>query len=418
MNIARIISQKTFQSTGNNFAGFIIKLTTVAVSLSIAVMVIATSVIKGFRTEISEKVFGLWGHIHVSHINSQRFEEVPISTDEEWVHALYALKDQTLQTEERELPPPVGGLHSFAHVPAIIKGAEDIEGIMCKGINQDFDWERFQKYIDEGTPFAERQTSNRSIMLSRRTAQRLQISLADEIILYLIKNGKQIPRKFTVSAIYHTGLSEYDQKLAFIPLSFVQELYGWSEDQVGGFEVWINQLDELDVVNEYIYFDVLPPELISRSIKQKLFPIFQWLELQKVNEYVILILMILICMINMATGLLILIFERTHLVGVLSALGYHFGAIRKIFLYYAAYILGRGLLWGNLIGLGLCAIQYFFRPLKMDEESYYLSYAPVEFDFLKIFALNAGACVIIMLAMFIPTIIIRRMDIVKALRFK
>jgi lipoprotein-releasing system permease protein len=158
--------------------------------------------------------------------------------------------------------------------------------------------------------------------------------------------------------------------------------------------------------------------MYARSIKSKLYPIFQWLELQKVNEYVILILMLIICVINMATGILILIFERTHLVGVLSAIGYPFRVIRNIFLYYAGYILSRGLLWGNAVALILLAIQYFFQPITLDEESYYLAYAPVEFDWLKILAVNAGTAVLILLCMLIPTLLVKRLNPVKALRFK
>jgi len=418
VNIARIISQKTFRSSGKSFAGFIVRLTTIAVALSIAVMVVSTSVIKGFRSEISDKVFGLWGHIHISNINSQRFEEVPFTLEADWVTEIKKLPEEGFLVEGTHLTNQVGGIHAFAHIPIILRGAEDIEGLMCKGIGPNFNWDRFRKYLDSGTSFAERPDGERTIMLSRITAKRLNLKVGEEVVAYLIKDGKQIPRKLRISAIYHTGLAEYDQKLAFVPLTFVQQTYGWSKDQVGGIEVWLPKIDHIDLINEHIYFDILPPELISRSIRQKLYPIFQWLELQKINEYVILILMIIICVINMATGLLILIFERTHLVGVLSAVGYSFHHIRKIFLYYAAYILGRGLLIGNGLGLGLCAIQYYFKPLKMDEESYYLSYAPVEFDLLKILLLNLGACLVILISMYIPTLIIKRMDIVKALRFK
>lgn len=421
MNVAKYISAKTFQSSKRNFAGFIIRLTAAAVALSIAVMIISICVIKGFRSQISEKVFGVWGHVHITHINSQRFEEVPFPDTSEWIQDLYALKEARIEDEVfGSFSNPVDRIRNFAHFPAIVRGKEEIDGLIIKGIDTTFDWGKFQTYLEEGKSFESYKDSAnvRPLMLSRNTAQRLQLDVNDRVVVYFIKDGNQIPRRFKITGIYHTGVSEFDRKLAFASLPDVKEVMGWSEHQIGGLEIFINDLDRLDEITKYIYYEIVPNDMYARSIKNKLYPIFQWLELQKVNEYVILILMLIICVINMATGILILIFERTHLIGVLSSVGYPFRMIRNIFLYYAWYILSRGLLWGNVIAFLLLLIQYYFHPVTLDEESYYLAYAPVDFDWFRIILVNIGTIVLILACMMIPTLMIRRLDPVRALRFK
>lgn len=421
VNVAKYISGKTFQSSKRNFAGFIVRLTAIAVALSIAVMVISICIINGFRSQISEKVFGVWGHVHITHINSQRFEEVPFADTVEWIKDLKALEQEDIDDEVfGQFSAPVEHIQAFAHFPAIIRAKKEIDGLIIKGVDTTFDWQRFQMYMDEGETFETYRDSAdvRPLMLSRNSAQRLQLNVGERVVVYFIKDGKQIPRRFKITGIYHTGVSEFDQKLAFAPLPHVKEVMGWKENQIGGLELYINDLSKLEDITRYIFYEIVPNDMYARSIKSKLYPIFQWLELQKVNEYVILILMLVICMINMATGILILIFERTHLVGVLSSLGYPFRTIRNVFLYYAAYILSRGLLWGNLVAFILLLIQYYFQPITLDEESYYLAYAPVKFDWFRIILVNAGTVVLILLCMLIPTLLVKKLDPVRALRFR
>jgi lipoprotein-releasing system permease protein len=297
VNVAKYISGKTFQSSRRNFAGFIVRLTAFAVALSIAVMLISICVIKGFRSQISEKVFGVWGHIHITHVNAQRFEEVPFADTAQWIDQLNSLKTEDINNEVfGSFQQPIDHIQYFAHFPAIIRGKEDIDGLIIKGVDSTFGWQEFDRYLDKGQTFEVYRDSNnvRPIMISRNSAQRLQLDVGDKVIVYFIKEGKQIPRRFTISGIYHTGVSEFDKKLAFAPFIHVKEVMGWSKEEIGGLEIFIKDLSHLEDITRYIFYEIVPNDMYARSIKSKLYPIFQWLELQKVNEYVILILMLII----------------------------------------------------------------------------------------------------------------------------
>lgn len=419
MSISSYIASKTFGSDSHNFSGFIIRLTTAAVALSVAIMIIAVCIIKGFRTEISEKIFGVWGHIHATHINSQQFQELPLSDTMEWISEINSLKDSSVSHPELgDFDKPVNYVQHSAHMSAILRTSEALEGLVMKGVDSTFNWIAFRKYIDGEAQLPALEKGSRTVMISRLTARRLSLATGDDVILYFIMDGKEIPRKFTIENIYHTGVSEFDEKLAFVPLSELRSILGWSNHQIGGIEVFVNDLDRLEEFSRYVYFEIVPMDIVAKSITNKLYPIFQWLELQKVNERIILLLMIVICILNMATGILILIFERTRMVGVLQALGFPFQSLRNIFLHYAGYILLRGLLWGNIIGLGLCAIQFFFQPITLDEQSYYISYAPIYFDWVKIFWINVICALLILSFMLLPVYFLKKIDPVKALGFR
>jgi lipoprotein-releasing system permease protein len=419
MSISSYIASKTFGSDSQNFSGFIIRLTTAAVALSVAIMIVAVCIIKGFRTEISEKIFGVWGHIHATHINSQQFQEVPLTDTMDWISEIKNLKDSSVSHPELgDFNQPVNYVQHSAHMSAILRTSDALEGLVLKGVDSTFNWDAFQKYIDGDAQLPALEKESRTVMISRLTANRLSLTVGDDVILYFIKDGKEIPRKFSIENIYHTGVSEFDEKLAFVPLSEVRAILGWSDHQIGGIEVFVNDLDRLEQFSRYVYFEIVPMDIVAKSITNKLYPIFQWLELQKVNERIILLLMIIICILNMATGILILIFERTRMVGVLQALGFPFASLRNIFLHYAGFILLRGLFWGNIVGLGFCAIQFFFQPITLDEQSYYISYAPIYFDWLKIFWINVVCALLILSFMLLPVYFLKKIDPVKALGFR
>ena len=255
------------------------------------------------------------------------------------------------------------------------------------------------------------------ILISQQTASRLRIDTGDSFIVHFIQKGDQLKRRFTVSGIYKTGLEEYDKVFALVDIRQVQRLLGWEADEVGGFEVFLDDLADLPVLTEYLYYEKLPNNLYAETIREKLPEIFEWLELQNINEVVILSLMIVVAIINMITALLILILERTNMVGTLKALGGTNWAIRKVFLYYAAYIVLVGLFWGNLMGIGLCLMQEQFGLIRLSEENYYLTVAPIQLQWWSILIINVGTLIITLVFLILPSYLVSSISPVKAIRF-
>ncbi len=433
MKLEYFIATRLAASGNRNFSRMIIRIAIAAIALSLTVMITATALIEGFQNQISSKIFGFWGHIHITDTNLSRgFDAQPIEIDQYFYPALdtieylpyrapmsifgYEVEDQMVDKETR------GGIRHiqvFAHHPGIIKTKDQIEGIIIKGVGQDFDWKNLEDYLQEGRPieFVEGKPS-RDIIISRQTANRLKLKLDDSFEVNFIENGEQLRRRYKICGIYKTGLEEYDQKFALVDIRQLQQVMGWEENQVGGFEVFVDHIEDMDVINEFIYLEAIPGDLYSETIRDKFPAIFDWLGLQDINEVVILVLMLIVALINMVTALMILILERTNMIGILKALGQNDWSIRKIFLYHAAYIILAGLFLGNLIGLSLCWIQKKFELVRLSEADYYLSVAPIEFDFWTILILNAGTMLVVVLFLIIPSYMVTRISPVNAIRFK
>ncbi|MCB9049601.1 MAG: ABC transporter permease [Lewinellaceae bacterium] len=435
MNFERFIARRVAASGQQSFSRLILRIAVVAVALSVAVMICSNALIAGFKKEISTKIFGFWGHIHITDtdINRSLLEAYPISKEQPFYPALDSIRRLEYMQEEEWLGRPVtrrketrGGIHHiqvFAIKPGIIEAGKkkdkEIEGIILKGIGEDFDWSFMEQYIKRGRPIALPDSAmSDEILISDQTAARLQVDTGDTFIVHFVEQGEQLKRRFTVSGVYRTGLEEYDRKFALVDIRQIQRLLGWEEDQVSGFEVFIDDIDDLVPITEYIYFEELPPELYAETIREKLPEIFDWLDLQDINEVVILSLMIIVAIINMITALMILILERTNMIGILKALGTTNWGIRKIFLYYAAYIIVVGLLWGNLIGIGLCLLQERFEFITLSEENYYLSTAPIDLNFWPILLLNLGTLAVTLFFLIIPSYLVTSISPVKAIRFK
>ena len=432
MNLEYFIARRVATAGQQSFSRLIIRIAVAAVALSVAVMIIATALIAGFKKEISSKIFGFWGHIHITETSINRtllLDSSPVSSDQPFYPQLdtigpisYTLQQEILgQTVNRQMQTEGGVRHIqvYALKPGIIKAKEEIEGIILKGVGRDFDWSFMDQYLMEGArlDLLEEELSS-GILISQQTADRLRVGVDDRFIVHFVQEGEQLKRRFTVQGIYKTGLEEYDQKFALVDIRQIQRLLNWSADQVSGFEVFIDDLDDLVPLAEYLYFEVLPNDLYAETIREKLPEIFEWLDLQDINEVVILVLMVIVAVINMITALMILILERTNMIGTLKALGDTNWSIRKIFLYYAAYIIVVGLFWGNLIGIGLCVLQDTFEFIRLDEENYYLSVAPIELNWWSILLLNLGTLLITLFFLLIPSYLVTRISPVKAIRFK
>ncbi len=431
MDFSFFVAQRVATSSQRSFARLIIRIAVIAVALSMTVMVVATALISGFKQEIADKIFGFWGHIHITNpsIDQDLLESFPVSTDQPFYPELeniesitYPAYTEFMGRESLQQLQTRGGIshiQTYALRPGIIKANDEIEGIILKGIGSDFNWSFLSEYLVEGdTIDVATDTISREILISRQTAQRLKVGVGDRFIVHFVERGEQLRRRFSVGGIYKTGLEEYDRQFALVDIRQIQQLLNWREDQVSGFEVFVEHLEDLAPLTQYIYFEELPSDLYAESIRQKVPEIFDWLDLQDINEVVILTLMIIVAIINMMTALLILILERTNMIGILKALGGTNWAIRKMFLYYAAYIVLMGLFWGNLLGLLLCFLQDRFGIVQLDEANYYLSTAPIAIDWWVILLLNLGTLLVTLLFLIIPSYLITRISPVRSIRFK
>jgi len=396
-------------------------------------MIITTAMITGFKQEITNKIFGFWGHIHITDTSmSTTFDQRPIDRNEEYYYTLQDIDTLEYQDPVSFLGYEFGENYTteltdggvkyaqvFAMIPGIITAKErNFEGIMLKGVGDDFHWEVMKDFLVDGRIIDTQSDSvSNDIIISKVTSKRLKMNVGDPMIVSFIKDRKRIRKRMEVVGIYNTGLDEYDRKFAMTDIRKLQDVLDWQPNEVGGIEVFVDNLDDLNLVSDYIYYEHLPPRLYSQTIREKFPSIFDWLDLQDINELVILGLMIIVAIINMITALLILILDRTKMIGTLKALGGDNWMIRKIFLYYAAYIVMWGMFFGNLIGLALCWMQKKYEFIKLDEASYYVSVAPIDVQLGNMLIINLACFIITILFLVLPTYLVTRISPMKALRF-
>jgi lipoprotein-releasing system permease protein len=432
MNFPYFIAKRVAFSGKKSFSTIIIRIAIAAIALSVSVMIIATSFVSGFKSEISEKIFGFWGHIQAIHFESNRsFEVTPIQRDTQFYHNLDTIQSVTYNRpliflgrlwDYNQTQTTRGGVRQvqvFAEKAGIIKTNKELEGIVLKGVSDDYDWEFFEDYLLEGAILDLSDTSaSKGILISKQTSKRLKLGIGDKLVVYFVEGEQQRARPFKVQGIFKTGLEEYDKKFALIDIRQIQQLNGWSANEVGGFEIFLDDIRDLDLYWKHIYEEQLPPDLFAQTIREMYPNLFGWLDLQDINVQFILLLMILVAIINMTTALMILIYERTNMIGILKALGNTNWQVRKIFLYYAAYIITIGLFWGNFIGISFCFLQDYFGIIKLQEEAYYVSVAPVDISWTTIILLNAGTLFVTLLAMLVPSYLVTRISPVQAVRYK
>lgn len=415
--------------TGNSdsFTRIIIRFATITIGLCVAVILLAHSLILGFKEEIKAKVFGFWGHIQITAFNlNNTFESPPITQDQPFYPSLDTLGPFEFEFEDESgklrKQMTYGGIHHmqvYALKPGILTRKDRLEGILLKGIGSDFNWEFLSGYLEEGDQLALKYSLPlRQMWISRTTADRIQLKLNDDLVVYFIQNERQVERRFKVTGIYRTGLEEYDKKFALVDIRHLRDLAGWQQDEVTGFELFADDIRDIDALTEHIYYEYLPSDLYIESIRQKFPAIFDWVDLQDINERVLMLLMFLVAMINLITVLLILILERYNMVGILKALGATDWTIRKIFIRLTLRILLRGMVLGNGIAIALGTIQQQTGFFKLDEAEYYLSEVPIRWDPLFFVLTNGLLLGIAALTLVIPSVYIRGIQPVKAIRFK
>lgn len=409
MNLELFIAKRLALGDKKSFSRFIIRIAMVAIALSVAVMIVSTCMVSGFSKEIKERIFGFWGEIHITNFdNNESFETTPIKKEQ-------VLIDKIRKAED------VRNVAPFIIKAGILKTKSEIEGIALKGVDKDYDWKTIQTYLKEGNILSFKDTiASKDILISKSTAKRLNLKVGDNVIAYFIRKDLVAPlgRKLKVCGIFHTGLEEYDKQYALVDIQLLRELNQWKANEVAGYEVRLKNMDRMDAFKDSIYYKYVDQSVNAQTMKEINRNIFEWLDLQKINEYLILGFMVLVAMLNMITALIILILDRTNMIGILKSLGANNKSITKVFIYNAAYIILNGLFWGNILGLGICLIQHYTGFIKLNEENYYLSVAPVYFNIWAIVLINIGTLLICTVILLLPTRLISRISPMKAIRFE
>lgn len=374
--------------------------------LGLAIMILAIAIVKGFKTEIREKVRGFSGDIQISKLD--------LNTSYE--NTSFSMSDSSFQKILKQ--DGIEFMQSFATKPGIINTNEEVEGVVLKGVDKNYNWEYFRKILITGTviDFSDTLKSRTQILISKYTADRLKLKVGDDFLMYFIENSLR-KRKFQIVGIYDLGVEEVDKLFVIGDIGLIRSLNKWSPSDVGGYELRVKDFDRLDEIEAKVYED-LDIELKSYTIKQYYPTIFEWLSLLDVNTQVILILMLAVAVINMISALLIMILERTNMIGVLKALGNTNWQIRKIFLYNAAYLIIAGLFCGNILGIGLGIFQSTTHFFSLDQASYYIDFVPVQLDLKDILMLNAGTLLICIFVLLLPSMLVTRISPLKAIRFK
>lgn len=401
----RIIASKQYK---NSVSSPIISISILAIAIGIVVMLFSVATGVGLQKKIKEKISGFNGDIQISHYdaNNSRVTVTPVS------------RKQDFYPEFREVPN-VKKVQVFATKAGIIRTPDEFEGIVLKGVDKDYDWSFFKSYLKKGgLPDFGGALSN-EVLISAKTANRLRLEPGDSFHMFFVKddpNKAPNSRKFTVSGVFDSGFEEFDETFIIGDIRHVQRINQWEEDQVGGFEVFIHDFDDLKATGASVY-KAIDPTLNALTTAEKYPAIFEWLSLFDTNIVVIIGVMILIAGINMITALLVLILERTQMIGVLKALGNENWSIRKIFLYNAAFLIGKGLFYGNLIGVGLLLVQKYFGVIQLNPETYYVNEAPVHLSLPTWILINAGTLLLCLLMLLIPSYIVSKISPVKAIKF-
>lgn len=383
----------------------IIRIAILGIALSMAVMLLTNAIVTGFQSEIRAKVIGFGGHLQIGpYESSSSLESNPISIQQPFYPSLNEVQG-------------VNNIQVYATKAGIVQTKTEIQGVLIKGIGTDFNWSFFEKNLQEGELLT-LSDSNRTndILVSRFLTDKLQLKLEQKILVIFIANGKERKRQFVIRGIYETGLEQFDRAVVLADIQHVQRLNGFERDEVSGFEVLLDRYEDLEKLDQIVEQHV-GYELNTQKITREHSDIFGWLELQDINVIIIISLMILVSAINMGSALLILILERTRMIGILKSLGAANWSVRKIFLYNAAYLIFVGLLIGNVLGLSLCWLQDEYGLLKLPVESYYISTVPIRLDLFTVLSLNLGTLILCTLIMVLPTYVVTKISPVKAIRF-
>ena len=406
MNAASFISKRIFSLSKENLSSTVMRIAVTSVALGIAIMLISIAVVVGFKNQIKDKVVGFVAPIHIQALNqNESIEETPFIFDS----VLNARLDKPFITE----------MHPTANKAGIIKTDDEIQAVVLKGVDHDYNWSYIGSYLVDGEipQYTENQRSN-DVVISNIIAHKMQLNVGDPVRIWFVDQDlKARGRKFSVKGIYETGLQECDERYVYCDLDQIRKLNGWNNNEIGHLEIWVDDEKQINDYNEQIYYSI-PTHLVSYSAMETYPQIFDWLELQDMNVVIIIVLMLLVAGITIISMLLIIILERTSTIGLLKSMGASNGLIRSIFLKRSCRILLIGMAIGNVVGIGLCLIQKYTNLITLSPESYYLSAVPIELNIWNILALNTGTMILWVLMLLLPTMLINNIRPSKSIRFE
>jgi len=407
MNTSLFIAKRLYNTkeNNNNYTRPIIRIAILAIALSVAIMILSVFILSGFKNEISNKVFGFGGHINISKFNyNQSYENDPIFLNPDIFSKIESLDF-------------VSSIHPFATKAGIIKESDEILGVVFKGVDKNYNWKFFDENLISGElPVFNDTTTSKNVIISKNISNKIKLDVGDDLVMYYVQKPTRV-RKFKVIGIYNTGLAEFDEVVVIGDLKHIQKLNNWQGNQVGGYEVITNNVSNIELFSEIIDENI-DYDLKALDIKQKYPQIFDWLRLQDFNVLIILILMLIVGGVNMITSLLIIILEKSRLIGILKAIGATNWNIRNVFIYNSLYIIFNGLFWGNLIALTFSICQNYFDLISLDENIYFMSFVPVKIELMSLFLINVGTIIICYLILVIPSVVISKISPAKSIKFE
>lgn len=416
MNTELFLARRLFseKESKNHISRKILRIALGGIVLGITVMVISVAIVTGFKKEVRDKVIGFGSHIQIVNYDSNySYETAPVSSKQAFMGLLTEI-------------PNIKSINLFATKPGIIRTEEYIQGIVLKGVDHDYNWDFFSKHLTDGAlPKIDGEERSPEVLISANLGKMLLLKTGDPLFMYFINQDEQIPRvrQFRVSGIYNTSLQEFDDLFVIGDLRQIQHINNWDQDLVSGFEVTLknfNQLDktEMDIRERIINYNLAPGSTLRPiSITRKYPQLFDWLSVLDMNVWVILILMLVVAGFNMISALLVLILERSTMIGILKSLGSPNKSLRKVFLYISWFLISRGVILGNLLAIALLLIQKYFQVLKLNPASYYMEVVPVHISIIHIILLNIGAIIITMGMLLIPAYFVGKISPEKTIRF-
>ncbi|GGA77693.1 permease [Flavobacterium palustre] len=410
MNLEYFIAKRLITAKDNksSISAPIIKIAISAIAIGMVMMIVSVATGIGLQQKIREKISAFNGHIIIANFDNNQSDAtlVPVPKNQKFYPKFSSVSE-------------VSHIQAVASKAGIIRTAEAFEGIVFKGVGTDYKWDNIKEYLISGRLPNLSASLNPEVLISQFLANRLKLKVGDEFNTFFMKEGQnKLPniRRFKIVGIFNSGFQEFDATYVLGDIRHIQRINKWKPDQVGAFEVFVNDFDNISAIGEQVY-EHTGSTLDSQTIVEKYNYIFEWLQLFDFNIVVILIVMILVATINMVVALLVLILERTQMIGILKAVGASNWSIRKTFLYNASYLIFRGLFWGNLIGVSVLLVQKYFGIVELNPENYYVNQAPVDINVVYIILLNVLTIGVCFLVLLIPSYIITKITPVKAIRF-
>lgn len=407
--IARRISGKTYNK---GVSSTVVKIAVAAVALSVAVMIVSMSVIIGFKNEIMDKVVGFGSCVNiVNRETGGNYETMPISSEQDFFPSI-------------ENEQGINHIQRYVMKPAILKSGADILGVIIKGVGGEYDFKFFEDNMVEGcAPKIIAGQKTDSMLISKRMADLLNLKLGDKVVAYFVQDPPRM-RKYTVSGIYQTGLEDYDKLFCFTDMTDIQKINGWNDNQISGFEVMIDDFSKLEdmssLVREYAGYQISEDGAMLRvtNVKDNNRQLFDWITLTEMNVYVILAIMFFVAFVNMSTAMLIIIFERAAMIGIMKAVGSCNWLIRKIFIIQSAHITSRGVVIGNIVAAVLILLEQYFHLVGLDPASYYVDHVPAEFQLWYFVAIDLGTLLVMSIMLVLPSMAISKMEPAKVVNFR